>query len=234
VVAVFRRTVVVFLAAAAAVVPLIGVASPSAVAATRPTLRFGARGPAVVALQQRLIQLRYLDVVRADGVFGAGTYHGVVAFQKVQRIARDGVVGPATWAKLDTPLRPRPRYPRASTSLEVDLSRQVVYYAYAGTVRGILDSSTGSGRLYWQNGSWHRAATPTGRFRIYRSIAGWHLSPLGWMYRPYYFYGGYAVHGSTSVPAYPASHGCIRLTVTSMDRLAPKLWMGMPFAVYAG
>jgi N-acetylmuramoyl-L-alanine amidase len=31
------------------------------------------------------------------------------------------------------------------------------------------------------------------------------------MYRPNYFYGGYAVPGMTSVPAYPASHGCVRM-----------------------
>ena len=34
------------------------------------------------------------------------------------------------------------------------------------------------------------------------------------MYRPNYFYGGYAVHGMTSVPAYPASHGCVRMMVS--------------------
>jgi hypothetical protein len=216
----------------AVLLPL-GVAFSPAYAATRPTLHMGARGPAVVVLQQRLIALHYLDVVRADGVFGPGTYHGVVAFQKVQRITRDGVVGPVTWAKLAAPLRPHARYTLARTGLEVDLSRQVVYYTLSGSVRGILDSSTGSGRLYWQDGYWHRALTPVGRFHITWRLLGWHLSPLGWMYRPHYFYGGYAIHGSTSVPTYPASHGCVRLTVAAMDRLAPKLWIGMPFAVYA-
>jgi lipoprotein-anchoring transpeptidase ErfK/SrfK len=29
------------------------------------------------------------------------------------------------------------------------------------------------------------------------------------MWRPNYFYGGYALHGSTSVPTYAASHGCV-------------------------
>jgi lipoprotein-anchoring transpeptidase ErfK/SrfK len=52
------------------------------------------------------------------------------------------------------------------------------------------------------------------------------------MYRPNYFYAGYAVHGMTSVPAYPASHGCVRMTVPTMDRMWPSLWIGMPVAIY--
>jgi lipoprotein-anchoring transpeptidase ErfK/SrfK len=53
------------------------------------------------------------------------------------------------------------------------------------------------------------------------------------MYRPNYFYGGYALHGSSSVPAYPASHGCVRITVPAMDRLWAALRVGMPLAVYS-
>ncbi|MFP5299042.1 MAG: L,D-transpeptidase family protein, partial [Actinomycetota bacterium] len=37
------------------------------------------------------------------------------------------------------------------------------------------------------------------------------VSRLGTLYDPSYFVGGYAFHGSPSVPTYPASHGCIRL-----------------------
>jgi lipoprotein-anchoring transpeptidase ErfK/SrfK len=49
---------------------------------------------------------------------------------------------------------------------------------------------------------------------------------------PNYFYGGYAVHGMTSVPAYPASHGCVRMTVPTMDRMWSSLSVGMPVAIY--
>jgi hypothetical protein len=39
---------------------------------------------------------------------------------------------------------------------------------------------------------------PAGRFHIYcRYSGGWQPGPLGSMYRPNYFYGGYAVHGMT-------------------------------------
>jgi N-acetylmuramoyl-L-alanine amidase len=34
------------------------------------------------------------------------------------------------------------------------------------------------------------------------------------------------------VPAYPASHGCVRVTVPAMNRLWPLLRVGMPVSVY--
>jgi peptidoglycan hydrolase-like protein with peptidoglycan-binding domain len=198
-------------------------ASPaSAVAATaQPVLRTGSRGAAVVYLQRRLATLRY-DVGAIDGVFGYSTYHGVVAFQKVNGLARDGIVGPRTWYALAHPVITRPRRWLSASSLEVNLTRQVVYLARQGVVLRILDASSG------------KAATPTprGNFAIYRRIDGWRQSRLGLLWRPNYFYGGYAVHGSLSVPAYPASHGCVRVTVPAMNRLWPLLRVGMPVSVY--
>jgi lipoprotein-anchoring transpeptidase ErfK/SrfK len=208
-------------------------ARAAAVAAAQPVLRLGSRGSAVVTLQHRLTALRYFDVGSADGVFGAGTYHAVVAFQKVQGLPRDGIVGPATRARLARPYVPAPRYRLATSSLEVNLAKQVIYYVRNGTIQRIIDASTGSGAWYYSQGRWARAITPTGRFRIYwRYSPGWQPGPLGSMYRPNYFYGGYAVHGMTSVPAYPASHGCVRITVPAMDRMWSSLRVGMPVAVY--
>jgi lipoprotein-anchoring transpeptidase ErfK/SrfK len=37
-----------------------------------------------------------------------------------------------------------------------------------------------------------------------------------------YFNGGIAVHGYTSVPTYPASHGCVRVSIAAMN----LLWLG--------
>jgi lipoprotein-anchoring transpeptidase ErfK/SrfK len=48
-------------------------------------------------------------------------------------------------------------------------------------------------------------------------VDGWDKSPLGRLYRPKYFNGGIAVHGYLSVPPYPASHGCVRVSVPAMD-----------------
>jgi lipoprotein-anchoring transpeptidase ErfK/SrfK len=42
---------------------------------------------------------------------------------------------------------------------------------------------------------------------------------LGVLYRPRFFIRGVAVHGYSSVPNYPASHGCVRVTNQAMDML---------------
>ncbi len=36
----------------------------------------------------------------------------------------------------------------------------------------------------------------------------------------------------TSVPAYPDSHGYVRMMVPAMDRMWSSLWVGLPVAVY--
>jgi peptidoglycan hydrolase-like protein with peptidoglycan-binding domain len=208
--------------------------APSGIARVprQPTLRLGSLGSAVVRLQQRLAVLHYFDVATADGVFEQNTYHAVIAFQKVQGLTRDGVVGPATWARLAAPYVPVPRYPMPTASLEVNLAKQVIYYVRNGAIERIIDSSTGSGTWYYSQGRRAQAITPTGRFRIYSRYDGWQAGPLGSLYRPNYFYGGYAVHGMTSVPANPASHGCVRMTVPTMDRMWSSLRVGMPVAIY--
>ena len=44
--------------------------------------------------------------------------------------------------------------------------------------------------------------------------------PYGPLYRPKYFAGdGVAIHGYSSVPATPASHGCVRVTNAAIDML---------------
>ena len=116
----------------------------------------------------------------------------------------------------------------------MNLAKQVIYYVSGGTIQRIIDASTGSGDWYYSQGGQARAITPTGRYRIYwRYPGGWQPGPLGSMYRPNYFHGGYAVHGMTSVPAYPASHGCVRMTVPTMDRMWSSLRVGMPVAIYS-
>jgi N-acetylmuramoyl-L-alanine amidase len=189
--------------------------------ATRPTLRYGSRGTHVIYLQQRLTALRY-DAGPIDGIFGASTLHGVYAFQKVQGIGVDGVVGPITWGRLASPYVPRARYNRSPAAVEVNLTRRVVYLTRSGAVTRILDASPGK----------PSTPTPTGSFSIYRRINGWRQSPLGLLWRPNYFYRGYALHGSTSVPTYAASHGCVRVTIPAMNRVWSKLFIGERVYVY--
>ncbi|WP_176731793.1 L,D-transpeptidase family protein [Micromonospora rhizosphaerae] len=188
---------------------------------SQPVLRQGSRGTAVTNLQRRLAALHY-DVGPIDGIFGPSTYHGVVAFQKVNNLTRDGIVGPQTWGALARPVIPRPRYTHSGYSLEANLTKQVLYLARQGSVVRILDASSGKAST----------PTPTGNFKIQRRIDGWRQSSLGLLWRPNYFYYGYAVHGATSVPTYPASHGCVRVTVPAMNRLWSIIGIGVPVHIY--
>jgi lipoprotein-anchoring transpeptidase ErfK/SrfK len=129
----------------------------------------------------------------------------------------------------------RLRNPAAGRAIEIDLRKQVLYLSEGGVLRRILDVSTGSGKLYEQDGVTHRATTPVGSFAIQRKINDPnHKSPLGILYRPAFFYQGWAIHGSSSVPAFPASHGCVRITDPAMDRLYDLLTIGTPVTVFAG
>ena len=67
---------------------------------TRRTLRKGSKGADVEHLQQLLnADPRY--PTKVDGIFGGDTESSVRAFQADNGLKADGVVGPATWAKLD-------------------------------------------------------------------------------------------------------------------------------------
>lgn len=67
--------------------------------------------------------------------------------------------------------------------------------------------------------------TRPGTFTIFRATNRWHESTLyedAMMYRPMYFSGGQALHGSASdrmVGTRPASHGCVRMLHADIDRL---------------
>jgi N-acetylmuramoyl-L-alanine amidase len=178
-----------------------------ALAATSATLRLGDRGPAVVDLQQRLLALGFWHD-GADGVFGSNTHHAVVALQKYWDLDRDGIVGPQTWAALDRNEHARP-FTTAGHLVEVDPRRQLVTIADDGRATWVLDSSTGA----------VAGSTPSGFFHVFREVNGDDSGPNGVLYRPKYFYQGVAVHGYASVPNYPASHGCVRVTTPAMDML---------------
>ena len=166
-----------------------------------PQLAVGANGSVVSVLARRLAALGYLSPSGSAG-FDGELLDAVYAFQKVQGLERTGTVTTAFWTKLDHPLRPRPRYAQPADHLEVDVARQVLFVVRGGRVATIVPVSTaGVAGDY----------TPRGRFAIYRKVTGFDPSPLGTLYDPMYFTGGYAIHGNPSVPPYPASHGCVRV-----------------------
>jgi L,D-transpeptidase catalytic domain/Putative peptidoglycan binding domain len=199
-------------------------ASPSpvrAAPATAPTLRLGSRGSPVRTLQSELAHLAYLPSSAVDGVFGMRTWHAVVAFQGWSGLVRDGLVGPKTRAALSHANRPTPW--STATGFEVHISQQVLLIVAGGRVRRAIHVSTG--RPGW--------STPRGHYTVqWRSLMSWSVPFQVWMPLAQYFYDGYAMHEFSDVPAYPASHGCIRVpsqeaqTVWQFGRIGMRLWTG--------
>lgn len=210
----------------------VGTIGASSATAASPVLYAGKKGSAVTALQKRLNQLGYWCGT-PDGVFGSLTVQAVLAVQKVAGLGRDGVVGANTWKAIDTGRRPASR--RGGNRMEVDKARQIVLVVRGGVVKYIFNTSTGSGERFKYNGQTITAVTPSGEFKINRKgTYGWNMGSLGGLWRPYYFNGGIAFHGAASIPAYPASHGCCRLSCPAQDFLIASgiLYMGEPVSVY--
>jgi L,D-transpeptidase catalytic domain/Putative peptidoglycan binding domain/PKD domain len=169
-------------------------------AVVEPQLGPGSHGPSVARLQQELAALHYF--VPQDGAYGSETVDAVYAFQKIQGLPRTGAVDARLWRALASPVQPKPRYSAPADHIEIDKEHQVLYVVRGGRVAKITPVSTAGIPGHF---------TPVGRFSIYRKVTGFDPSPLGTLYDPMYFTGGYAIHGNPSVPPYPASHGCVRV-----------------------
>ncbi|MCF4122794.1 L,D-transpeptidase family protein [Antribacter sp. KLBMP9083] len=180
-------------------------------------LASGAQGDQVAALQQRLSDLGYF-VTDVDGDFGHNTQQAVWALQKAAGLYRDGVVGPQTQGALDQGVRPQARTAQGK-AIEIDIDRQLLLAVENGQVVRVINASSGNGETFEAKGHIYRAYTPTGTFAVGRQIDGMHSSTLelGDMWRPKFFAGGIAVHGSASIPPYPASHGCVRVSSAAMN-----------------
>jgi peptidoglycan hydrolase-like protein with peptidoglycan-binding domain len=167
-----------------------------------PSLSSGARGPSVLALEQRLAELHYA-LRGVDSVYGHDTFEAVIAFQKVNGLPRTGRVEPSLWRRLAHAGVPRAQ--RGGDYIEVDKTRQVLFVVRGGQVTKVVHVSTGA-----------TGNTPLGSWNVYRKVGGW-----DWvLWYPMYFKGGFAIHGYPSVPAYPASHGCVRIPMW----IAPSLF----------
>ncbi len=177
----------------------------------------GDSGPKVLALQHRLTELGYW-LGTPDGSFGSLTQQAVWALQKSAGLRRDGVVGPKTLGALEAGRRPTATL--EGDGVEIDLDRQVLLVVRGGTVRTILNTSTGSGEEYTStSGNRAIARTPRGRFEVYRAVDREVTNSLGTLWRPRFFNRGIAVHGSGNIPPWPDSHGCARLSNAAIDMI---------------
>jgi lipoprotein-anchoring transpeptidase ErfK/SrfK len=206
-----------------------GDAAPSAVG---PPSRSATPGPAVAALQHMLTEAGFFRG-SIDAAYGPRVRDAVMAFHKVIGTTRSGSWEASDWKALTNLTLPSlPARSGEPNRIEVDLTRQVLYLFQGGEVTAIMPVSSGNGELFDTPSGLGRAVTPRGDYTFQRYIDGWRISYLGGLYRPWYFVGGYAIHGSTSVPAYPASHGCIRIPLWEADWLAGQAYVGMPVHIW--
>ncbi|CNE59973.1 Uncharacterized conserved protein [Mycobacterium tuberculosis] len=204
---------------------------------THRTLKPGAKGTDVEALQRRLKELGY-DPGKADGRYGPSTQMAVWAFQAVNRLKQKGTLGASFWEALAAPKQPRPMAKkREKDRVDVDLKRQYLVLYKDGRPRLITHISSGSGEYYCAKdrgatvARCRYATTGTGDFRTGRRFTGWETSPLGRLYNPIYFNGGIAFHGALDVPRYPASHGCVRMPMHIAEYFPDLLGTNVPVHV---
>jgi peptidoglycan hydrolase-like protein with peptidoglycan-binding domain len=194
-----------------------------------PDLAYGDDGALVAELNRRLNAAGF----NADDgeEFGRETRHAVYAFQKHHEMAVDGVFTSDMWDALTEPIE-LPRQKNADR-VEVNLGKQLLYVVEDQEVIYVAPISSGNGELYTTSrGTRAHAVTPEGEYAFERKINGARRSFLGTLYNPYYFRGGFAVHGSGSVPNYPASHGCVRVTMWDSEKLKDYFFVGQAVYIY--
>jgi lipoprotein-anchoring transpeptidase ErfK/SrfK len=181
----------------------------------------GARGVKVTLLQRGLVKLGFAAPV--TGYFDSLTANGVNAFRKTNGMGRDGYAMKSVYAKV---LRGegafKLRYPDSGNHgkhVEFDWSRQVLVLADRGRPYRVYHTSSGA------------PVTPTvfGSYRFYRQDPGTNAKG---MVHSSYFIGGYAIHGYASVPNYPASHGCLRVPISSALSIFNWIDIGDPIYTY--
>ncbi len=199
-----------------------------------PGLGRGARGPEVQALEQRLAEMHY-DVGPVDGYFDGMTVNAVIAFQKVEGMSRTGRATDDVRERVKTATEPASMVPGGGAKrVEVDVKRQILLLFENNALYRVLPVSTGSGQRYCVDGRCATAVTPGGSFRVTWRVKGWHTSRLGKLYNPIFFNGGIAIHGATSVPTYPASHGCVRIPLSAAEWFPSRVPRDTPVYVQNG
>jgi lipoprotein-anchoring transpeptidase ErfK/SrfK len=179
----------------------------------------------VARVQQRLIDLGFW-LGAADGSYGLTTSQAVMAYQKWIGLPRTTSVDEQTAVALNTPqCRPTPGV-TSGDLIEVDKGKQLMFIIRGGKAQWIVNVSTGGNYFYTATDKntgapiSDQAVTPNGDFRVYRvSDDPAYKGSLGTLYRPRFIVGGVAVHGYSSVPNFPASHGCVRVTNAAMDMI---------------
>jgi lipoprotein-anchoring transpeptidase ErfK/SrfK len=176
-----------------------GAAKPARLTIAASAMGPGSHGAPVLGLKRRLASLTYhQDDLSAT--WSEQTSDAVLAFQKAEGLPRTAVADRPTLARLAAARAPKARYGGKGLHIEIDKARQILQLVRDGKVTGTLHVSTGA-----------TGNTPVGRWDVLWKAPSTHtwLGPAI-LFRTMTFHGGFAIHGFSPVPAYPASHGCVR------------------------
>jgi hypothetical protein len=188
-----------------------------------PQLRLPAPDAHIRKVQRRLIALRYLIHGDADGRLGPATKNAILAFQKWERLDRTGVLDARTESRLKIASPPAP-FSSGGTGrrAEILLDRQMALLIENDEVLRAIAVSTGK----------PSTPTPPGSYRVYAKITRWWSTPFReWLPWALPFVGGIAFHEFPDVPAYPASHGCVRQSFAVARWTYDFAEVGMPVKV---
>jgi peptidoglycan hydrolase-like protein with peptidoglycan-binding domain len=199
----------------------------------------GNSGSDTARIQQRLLDLGFW-LTGVDGDFGLSTSQAVMAFQKYHGLDTTGHVNQQTADALTTAEWRAHGLADAGTLVEIDKDQQLLFVVQDGRTVWTFNTSTGNGQPYEEEDQntpgevqTGVAMTRNGLHAVYRERPeGWWEGDLGKIYRPKYFSGGQAVHGSNNVPDYPASHGCVRVSIPAMDFIWDTNLMPMDIPVW--
>jgi hypothetical protein len=173
-------------------------------------------------IQLRLASLGYLEPSAVTGSLDYLTEEALVAFQGWEHLARTGTVTGETQVALFHAPRPKPATHRPGKHVEIHRDLGVLLLVEGNEVVRAIHTSTGIfGR------------TPSGTFHVYRKeLLSWSQPFHVWMPYASYFVGGIAMHEYPDVPAYPASHGCVRLPAGEATHVYAFVELGTPVYVF--
>lgn len=182
-------------------------------------------------LSLKRVELKQADARLKELGYGSGR-NALIAFQKYENRKVTGQLSREDYDAILNASAPVAK-DAGYRHVEVDLDRQVLLLIDSeGVVRKVLPVSTGNNKTYNEKGMSGLAYTPRGRFRVYAKISGWRKSPLGMLYYPSYFSDGLAIHGNSSVPNSPASHGCIRIPNSAAVEMSRHMPIGTILLIY--
>jgi lipoprotein-anchoring transpeptidase ErfK/SrfK len=180
--------------------------------------------PRQVRLAQSLLaDTGWLDPSEVSGTLDYATTQALTAFEAWHGLARDGSLTTESLPQVLRATRPQPKVTDAGRHVEIYRSLGVVLLVENGAVVRAVHTSTGApGR-----------DTPSGQFAVYRKEQlSWSIQFKVWMPWASYFTGGIALHAYPDVPAYPASHGCVRLPAPEAQKVYDFAVQGTPVYVY--